>query len=168
MAGAAYAQTTEPAQEGTDEGDQDVERIIREPLPSASLQLLADRLTARQRALDRRERDLAEREQDLRAAESRVNQRVAELTELREALEQQVGEVGELTEERIIGVVRMFEAMRSKDAAAVMTELSAEDGVRVLDRMNRTKAGKLLAAMHPVQAADLASRMSQPIELGAT
>ena len=94
-----------------------------------------------------------------------MEQRLKELTELRESLQEQVGEADDLTEERLVGLVKMFEAMRSKDGAAVMTEMSQDHGVRVLDRMNRMKAGKLLAAMEPTVAAGLASEMATPINL---
>lgn len=167
LTGAAFAQSDpQDAAEGDAATEQDeTAPRVREPLPSKTLQDIADRLNARERALDRRERDLTDRETDLRDAEQRISQRLEELRELREALQNQVGEADDLTEERLVGLVKMFEAMRSKDGAAVMTEMSQDHGVKVLDRMNRMKAGKLLAAMEPTVAAGLASRMATPIQL---
>ena len=166
--GAAFGQSKEGGDESAeDEASQtDAEpRFNREELPSFGLQRLADRLTARERSLERRERDLAEREEDLRLAEARIETRLEELQQLRKDLETAVGQVDEEEEERLIGVVKMFEAMRGKEAAPIMTALAPEEAVQVLDRMNRTKAGKLLAALSPILAADLASRMTRPIVL---
>lgn len=166
--GTAFGQSREAVETPPDAETTDAEsepHISREDLPSFGLQRLADRLTARERALERRERDLAQREQDLRIAEQRIETRLEELQQLRKDLEQAVGQVDEEEEDRLIGVVKMFEAMRGKEAAPIMTAMSPEEAVQVLDRMNRTKAGKLLAALPPVLAADLASRMTQPIVL---
>ena len=164
--GVAFAQS-EPEPEPREEEDSEVNVVDqpREPLPSAALEALADRLSARERALERRERNLEERESDLNAAEARVVQRLEELTALRTELEEQLGVADEVSDDRVVGVVRMFEAMRSSQGADVMTEMEAGEAVRVLDRMNRTKAGKLLAAMDPALAAGLASRMARPIRL---
>lgn len=161
--GVAFGQA--PPDDEVEEPPESTAPIRREELPSAGLQELADRLVSRERALERREEDLSSRESDLRAAESRIELRLEELQKLRESFEEEVGESDTELEERIRSVVKMFEAMRSKDSAAVMVELDKNEAVRVLNRMNRTKAGKMLAAMPPVLAARLTERMTTPIVL---
>ena len=149
-----------------EQGEQ-TEPGARDPLPSVALQQLADQLNARERALDRREADLELRASDLEELEERVSSRIGELTEAREALIEKLEIADAETEARVNGVVKMFESMRSKNAAAVMGELPSGEAVLVLDRMNRTKAGKLLAAMPAGGAAALAEQMVQPIDVEA-
>ena len=47
-------------------------------------------------------------------------------------------------------------------------KLDPKLAVDILNRMNRSKAGKLLTALPPDLAAALAERMTAPIALGAT
>jgi flagellar motility protein MotE (MotC chaperone) len=141
----------------------------REDVPtgrSAGYQDLAMRLKSREASIDRRERSLADREGDLNAVVERLDARLEELKAIREEIGTQLKEVDEETLERRNGLVKMFEGMRSKDSAAVMSELDGDLAVQVLDNMNRTKAGKLLAALSPVEAARLAEKMARPIVLG--
>ena len=132
---------------------------------SAGYQELAARLKSREASIDRRERSLTDREGDLDAVVERLDARLEELQAIRDEIDAQLKEVDAETLERRNGLVKMFEGMRSKDSAAVMSELDGELAVQVLDNMNRTKAGKLLAALSPVQAARLAEKMARPIVL---
>ena len=135
---------------------------------SAGLRDLALRLNARQSAIERREQGLVAREADLRAVEERLIGRMAELTAIRTEIGAQLEEADAETIARRDGLVKMFEGMRSKDAAAVVGKLDAGLATDVLDAMNRTKAGKVLAAMPPAAAANLAEKMARPVTLEST
>jgi flagellar motility protein MotE (MotC chaperone) len=64
-------------------------------------------------------------------------------------------------EERVASLVKMFESMRPKQAAAILQVTDDEIALEVLERMNRGKAGKTLAAMEPKRAATLAERIGR-------
>jgi flagellar motility protein MotE (MotC chaperone) len=137
------------------------------PNSSRGLQRLASELNARDRAIARRERTIAQRETDLTAAEETLAARIEELAALRAQLEETLGKAEDLQDARLTGLVKMTEKMREKQAAAVLSEVEDELAVKVLDRMNRAKAGKALAAMAPQKAATLAEKLTRPIDLGA-
>lgn len=115
------------------------------------------------RLLARKERNLIEREKlvdkkeaDLRAAQEEVEGRITELQSLRDALRVQLGELDEDREARITHLVKMFEAMREKKAAAILEITEDSVALEVLERMKKDKAGKVLAAMEPTRASELA------------
>lgn len=131
------------------------------------LQEVAAALAARERALELREESLESRERDLRKAEERVGERISELAGLRAQIEGGLAALDEQQEEELQRLVRMVEAMRARDAAGLVSSLDPDRAVLVVRRMNRTKAGKLLGAMAPAVAADIAGRMTAPVPLDA-
>ncbi len=134
---------------------------------SEGMQWLMDKLRQKERSLDHREATLAAREADLRLAEQKLEERVTELQTLREELRVQLGTLDEARETRVVGLVRMFEGMRSKDAAAILASTETDIAIAVLERMSRMKAGKVLAEMEPDQAADLANTFASTPSLAA-
>ena len=136
------------------------------PSGSRGMQRLASELKARDRAIARRERTVGQRESDVAAAEATLASRIEELTTIRLELEQTLEEAEQLADARLTGLVKMTEKMRVKQAAAVLSEVESDLAVKVLDGMNRAKAGKALAAMDPRKAARLAEKLTRPIDLG--
>ena len=119
-----------------------------------------DMLTRKEQALDRREATLNDREADLRVAEQELTQRLEDLKTLREELTTLLIKADDDREKRVEQLKAMFEGMRSGDAALILASTDADVALEVLQRMSRTKAGKVLAAMKPAQAAALAERMA--------
>jgi len=134
---------------------------------SEGMQWLMDKLRQKERSLDHREATLAAREADLRLAEQKIEERVTDLQTLREELTIQLGALDEARESRVVGLVRMFEGMRSKDAAAILSSTETEISIAVLERMSRMKAGKVLAEMEPSLAAELANIFASTPSLAA-
>ena len=128
-------------------------------------QALAAALNARERGLDRREATLLEKEKDLAVAEQRLMERMTELTELREQIAEMLEQADDERDARVLGLVKMIESMKARDAAPVVVALDDELAVEVLDRMSRAKAGKLLAEMKAGTAARLAEQMTRPVVL---
>ena len=135
------------------------------PRARASAEVLLGELDNRERALDRRETSLVAREEELRTLEAELQGRLEELEAVRTELNTLLEEADAEREVKVQGLVKMVEAMRGNQAAAVLVELDAELAVEVLDRMKTSKAGKALAAMPPDRAATLAERMTRrPLE----
>jgi flagellar motility protein MotE (MotC chaperone) len=118
-------------------------------------------LQRKEESLNRREQTIGAREADVRAAEEQVERRIKELQELREQIRASLEDLDGDREERIVGLVKMFESMRPKQAAGILTVTEDDIALEVLERMNRTKAGKALAAMEPKRAAFLAERIGK-------
>ncbi len=126
---------------------------------------LAAKLMSRERTIERREASLKDREADLATAEDRLLERMSALEELRVAIDKQLEGLDEDEERRRDALKVMVEKMKAKEAAPMVGALEPELAVDLLDRMNRTKAGKLLAQLPAPVAANLAQRLTAPVEV---
>lgn len=130
----------------------------------AAPQALVDALDRRARALDEREHALTTRETALQAAEARLGTRLDELEAMRARLDASLAQADAAREARVAALVTMVESNRAGAIAPVVAGLDDTLAVEVLDRMNRQKAGKLLAALPPDRAAALATRLTRPVQ----
>ena len=131
------------------------------PPPSAAeLRLLTD-LRSRRTAMDEREQALAAREGVVAAAEQRLSARVGELESLQTRLESLETARHEHDEANWRGLVRTYEAMKPKDAAAIMTDLDDSVLLPVLDRMKEAKAAPILSALPPDRARTVTAQLAQ-------
>jgi flagellar motility protein MotE (MotC chaperone) len=124
---------------------------------------LAAALRTRSAALDEQQRLLAVREDELKASEQRISDRLDDLKKLREQITQQLDSADTEKKTKVDELVKMVEANRPANIAAMFEVLDEGLAVQVLDRMNPTKAGKLLAALTPAKAARLAGKMTHPV-----
>ena len=126
------------------------------PAPPDAVQVaeraLLESLRERRLALDAREEALVQREMLLAATERRLAARVAELAALQQRLEAETAAQDERTEQRLRQLVRLYEAMRPRDASAIFNELDMEVLLPVLARMREARAAPILAAMLPERA----------------
>lgn len=107
-----------------------------------------EELATRAEALDMRERLLS-------AAEKRVEDRIAELKEIEARINARLGEQDAENEERLAGLVSMYETMKPKDAARIFERLDMGVLLDVVKRMQPRKMAAVMAAMDPVTAQDL-------------
>jgi flagellar motility protein MotE (MotC chaperone) len=129
------------------------------PVSDAERALLQD-LRQRRTELDSREAAITMRENVLASAEKRISARVEELTGLQKRLESLEASRRERDEANWAGLVKVYETMKPRDAAAIFNDLDMAVLLPVLDRMKESKAAPVLAAMQPDRArlvtADLA------------
>ena len=59
------------------------------------------------------------------------------------------------------GLVKLYEAMKPRDAATIFNDLDMPVLLQVVDRMKEAKAAPVLAAMQPDKARDLTARLAQ-------
>ena len=143
------ARPSQPAAEAADQPVSDSERAL----------LLT--LRQRRKELDSRADALSAREAVLSAAEQRLGARVAELQSLQKRLESLESAQKQKEDAGWQGLVKMYEAMKPKDAATIFNELSMPVLLQVLDRMKDTKAAAVLAAMSPDKARDVTAELAQ-------
>lgn len=131
-----------------------------DPGPSAAERALLQDLRARRVALEARAEALEARDALVAAAERRLAERVDQLAALQARLEALDQTRRERDEANWRGMVKTYETMRPRDAAAIFNELDQPVLLQVLDRMKEAKAAPVLAAMLPDRArqvtADLA------------
>lgn len=130
------------------------------PVEAAERALLMN-LRARRADLDRRERAITERELMLGTLEKRLADRVEELSALQQRLEAASRAQRDRGEAGWRGLVRTYEAMRPRDAAAIFNELDLPVLLEVLDRMKETRAAPVLGVMQPERARQATAELAQ-------
>ena len=130
------------------------------PISQAERATLQD-LRARRKELEGRAARLDEREALLTAAERRLTERVTQLTALQTKLEALEKQRQERDDANWRGLVRTYEDMRPRDAAAIFNDLESSVLIQVLDRMKDAKAAPILAAMTPERARAATSQLAQ-------
>lgn len=121
------------------------------PISESERALLLD-LRARRGQIEVREQALATRDSVAAAAEKRIGERVEQLQALQAKLEAMEAARRERDDANWRGLVKTYEVMRPRDAAAILNELEMPVLLQVLDRMKEAKAAVLLAAMLPDRA----------------
>jgi len=125
---------------------------------------LAARLLRRERSLDLREQTIEEQEQSLRDAEESLRGELADLQAIRDEIRALKVELDDEHEVQVEKLVKMFESMRAKQAAAVLEEAEVPVALGVLRVMKSQRAGPILAAMTPTHAALLTEKIAnQPM-----
>lgn len=119
---------------------------------SAAERALLEQLRARRTEIEARERAVVAQEIVLAATERRLARRVEELAALQQRLEALDRARTDREEAGWRGLVRTYEAMRPRDAAAIFNELEMPVLVEIIDRMGERKAAPVIGAMRPEQA----------------
>ena len=130
------------------------------PISQAERALL-EQLRARRAELEAREQTIASRELVLAASERRLGQRIDELTQLQQRLEAMERTRGEREESGWRGLVRTYESMRPREAAAIFEELELPVVIQILDRMGERKMAPVIGAMRPEKARVLTAELAR-------
>ncbi|MEA2937992.1 MAG: hypothetical protein QOC56_1496 [Alphaproteobacteria bacterium] len=129
--------------------------------PSPAERAILERLAERRNELDARSRELEMRESLVKAAEKRLEGRVAELKELEARVNAAVGHRDEEEAGRFKNLITMYENMKAKDAAKIFDRLDMRVLVEVATQLNPRRMSDILAQMTP----DAAERLT--VELAA-
>lgn len=123
------------------------------PTPAAAqrLALLQD-LRARSRALDARQAALDARSLALAAAETRLRAQISRLATLQQQLQALNAARQQREKANWQSLVKMYEAMPPRQAAAIFNDLDLSVLIPLLDRMQDRNAAQILAAMLPERA----------------
>ncbi|MCR6646322.1 MAG: hypothetical protein NVV62_18310 [Terricaulis sp.] len=129
-------------------------------LSQAEVQVL-QALGARREALDQRAEMFGAQDELMIAAERRLEERLAELRTLEANVNTLLGRLDEAQEQRLAGLVDVYQRMRAKDAAAVFDGL--EDGVlvQVASRMRQANLAEIMGRMEPVRARQLTTMLAE-------
>jgi flagellar motility protein MotE (MotC chaperone) len=130
------------------------------PVADAERTVLLE-LRQRRQELDTREATLGARESMLVAAEQKVTARVTELQVLQNKLEALEATRKDHEDASWQGLVKLYEAMKPRDAATIFNDLEMPVLLQVVDRMKEAKAAPVLAAMQPDKARDLTAKLAQ-------
>ena len=127
-------------------------KLPSEPPVTESERALLTDLRQRRVALDARESAIAAREITFQAVEKRLATRFDELSTLQRRLEDLERQRKERDEGSWRGLVKIYESMKPRDAAAVFNDLDPLVLIPIFDRMKEGKAAPIMSAMLPDRA----------------
>lgn len=125
-------------------------------------------LTDRRKALDTRESDLDTREQLIAAAEARLDEQITELQTLETGVKGLLGQLEEQEEQRILGLVKVYETMKSKDAARIFETLDNDILLKVASRMKSGPLAEVMANMSSERARQLTRMLAEQSKMPQT
>ncbi len=127
---------------------------------------LLQALAARRKQLAERERDVESREALLAAAESRIEQKIALLENVKARVAGLLDEQEAVHDKDLLRLVKVYENMKPKAAARIFENLEKSVLLRVAARMKEVKLAAILAQMDPamvnVVTAELIRRHQMP------
>jgi len=129
-------------------------------LGKSQIELLQS-LAKRREELDEREQDLIQREGLLKAAEHRIENKISELKVVKGEIEDLITTYNEQEEKEIESLVSIYEKMKPKDAARIFDQLDMDVLLDVLQRMKASKTAPVLAAMDPLRAKEVTTRIAE-------
>jgi flagellar motility protein MotE (MotC chaperone) len=142
------------------------------PVTDAEKAVLME-LRQRRKDLETREATIAARESMLAAAEMKLSERVGELQALQSKLESLDASHRQQEDTAWQGLVKVYETMKPRDAAAIFNDLGMQVLLAVIERMKEAKAAAVLAAMSPDRAREVTmqlalarSKAAGPVETG--
>ena len=130
-----------------------------DPLTATALQELADELGRHQAALAEREHRLALREAVLAAVAERIDQQLTRLESVKSELERLNGAVSAENRAKLAQMVKVYEAMKAKNAAAVFEPMPLELLLPIVRGMRETKVAAIVAEMDPAKARALTAEL---------
>jgi flagellar motility protein MotE (MotC chaperone) len=113
---------------------------------------ILESLQKRRTELDARARELDMREDLVKAAERRLEGRIAELKDLESHIDAELGQKDEAEAARFKNVVTMYENMKAKDAAKIFDGLDIKVLLDVAKAINPRRMSDILALMQPDNA----------------
>ena len=131
----------------------------------AELQVLQN-LSERRRQIEKQEANLDLRQGLLKAAEKRIDGKIAELKVIQDTIAGLLQQHKEQTDKKMKSLVKIYENMKPKDAARIFEQLDMAILLDVVKRMREAKTAPIMANMSPVKAktvtAALARRRALP------
>lgn len=122
-------------------------------------------LAARREELDDRARALSTREAILEAAERELDQKIREMTAVRNEIQSLMKQQSDEEQERVNTLVRIYEGMKAKDAARIFNTLDMDVLIAVMSRMSERKSAPILAEMAPERARSVTILLAQQKQL---
>ncbi len=119
---------------------------------SGAERVLLERLQDRRHELDSRARELDIRENLLKAAEKRLDAKLAELKSVEGQINTDIAKKDEAEAARLKGLVTMYENMKPREAAKIFDRLDLGILFDVSTQINPRKMGDILAQMSPESA----------------
>ena len=109
-------------------------------------------LQSRREALDAREGEIGTREAAAGAAEARLNEQIAELKALEAQVQGLLAQMDEKSDARMASLVKSYESMKPKDAAAIFNGMEDQLLTDIAKSMKPATLAAVLSSMQPKRA----------------
>ena len=126
---------------------------------------LLQELSDRREQIEKMSKQISLREGLLKAAEKRIGKRVSELKQLQKTINDLIKTHDDQQETKIASLVKIYEAMKPKDAARIFEQLDLNTLLIVAERMKERKLAPVMAQMNPEKAKDVTVELSRLREL---
>lgn len=165
-AGAPDEKHNQAAEQGNAEpaGESAQEAVQPAFMSRSEIDLLQD-LSDRRHQLEERSQRLDTRERLLMATEKRIDKKIERLKGLEASIQDLLRVHSEEEEAQLESLVRVYEAMKPKDAARIFNKLDLDILIDVVARMKERKIAPVLAAMDAETAKALTMEMATRKEL---
>ena len=118
-------------------------------------------LKERRAALDAREDRILQREALLKVTEKRIEEKINELDSIRTEIEELLGKQSEEEEARLQSLVKIYEGMKPKEAAAIFDNLDMDILLQVVSRMSERKSAPIMALMDKNRVQELTLMLAE-------
>jgi flagellar motility protein MotE (MotC chaperone) len=150
---APAAATTTPTATATAQPPRQAAESAPDPLSMSPSEInVLQKLVQRRQELDKRAAEMAQQQVLLKAAEQRIDDKIAKL----QSIETDIGGLedkrDQQEDQRLKSLVKIYETMKPADAARIFEQLDMPVLLDVLKRMREAKAAPVLAAMDPEKA----------------
>lgn len=135
-------------------------RSLPADMSNAELQLLKE-LSKRREKLDKIYQDIDLRCQVLKATESKIEQKISELSSLQGQVEEVMKQYNQKEAGKIISLVKIYENMKPRDAAKIFDGLEMPVLLQVVSRMKEIKVAHVIASMNLQKARDLSLELAK-------
>ena len=118
-------------------------------------------LSERREKLDQMQEEIDTREGLMSAAEKRIDRKIADLQQLEKTIKGLIKTHDEQQEAKIGSLVKIYEAMKPKDAARIFEQLQFDTILLVAERMKERKLAPVLAKMNANKAQEITVQLSK-------
>ncbi len=126
-------------------------------------------LAARREAIEQRERELDQRLAVLSAAERQIDAKIQKLREIQKTIEDLIEKHDEQENKKIDNLVKIYQAMKPKDAARIFEQMDMSILIRVIKGMKERTSAAIMAELSSDRAnavtTELATQMQLPPDL---
>lgn len=132
---------------------------------SDSASKLNQDLAKRREELDKESRELSTRKALLSAAQQELDQKVGEMTTLRNQIQGMMSTLSDQEKARMQSLVKIYESMKPADAARIFNTLDMDVLIEVMSMMKEAKSAPVLAAMDSERAKSVTVMLAQQKKL---
>jgi len=122
-------------------------------------------LSTRREELEKWAASIAMKENILNAAEKKINRKMEDLSKLEANVTALLEEYKTKEDLKTQRLVKIYESMKPKDAAAIFEEMDISILLEILGNMKEASAAPILANMVPIKAKDITTRLAKQRQL---